>query len=148
MATGLARCRRFRSSAPPSWMKMPSRTRVSMAKVFIFSSLESVNFIKILFPALQCRLECESGYVAQRTPLITCVNGEYAKGCHYCQIILSLSHTPSKIVKLSLNTKGRPCSLNLDGFLEEEKTPRGGWVISDFKTQLQILYVLKQTCQS
>ena len=35
--------------------------------------------------ALQCRLECESGYVAQRTPLITCVNGEYAKGCHYRQ---------------------------------------------------------------
>ena len=32
--------------------------------------------------ALQCRLECEPGYVAQRVPLITCVNGEYEKGCH------------------------------------------------------------------
>ena len=52
-----------------------------------------------LFPALQCRLECEPGYVAQRTPLITCVNGEYAKGCHY----LSLSHTHSTIVTLSSN---------------------------------------------
>ena len=38
------------------------------------------------FSALQCRLECESGFVAQRTPLITCVNGEYAKGCHYWKI--------------------------------------------------------------
>ena len=38
--------------------------------------------------ALQCRLECESGYVAQRTPLITCVNGEYAKGCHYLEKIV------------------------------------------------------------
>ena len=45
------------------------------------------NFNKIIFSALQCRLECESGYVAQRTPLITCVNGEYAKGCHYLQKI-------------------------------------------------------------
>ena len=35
--------------------------------------------------ALQCRLECESGYVAQKTPLITCVKGEYEKGCHYMQ---------------------------------------------------------------
>ena len=41
--------------------------------------------------ALQCRLECEAGYVAQRTPLITCVNGEYAKGCHYLQTIFPFS---------------------------------------------------------
>ena len=41
------------------------------------------------FLALQCRLECEPGYVAQRTPLITCVNGEYAKGCHYLQKLIS-----------------------------------------------------------
>ena len=39
--------------------------------------------LKSAFSALQCRLECESGFVAQRTPLITCVNGEYAQGCHY-----------------------------------------------------------------
>ena len=32
--------------------------------------------------ALQCRLECESGYATARTPLITCVNGKYEKGCH------------------------------------------------------------------
>ena len=38
------------------------------------------------FSALQCRLECETGFVAQRTPLITCVNGEYAKECHYWKI--------------------------------------------------------------
>ena len=37
----------------------------------------------IKFSALQCRLECEPGYVAQHAPVITCVNGEYAKGCHY-----------------------------------------------------------------
>ena len=43
-----------------------------------------------IFLALQCRLECESGYVAQRTPLITCVNGEYAKGCHYLQEVVKL----------------------------------------------------------
>ena len=30
--------------------------------------------------ALQCRLECDSGYVSQYTPLITCVNGQYAQG--------------------------------------------------------------------
>ena len=36
-------------------------------------------FLLSIFPALQCRLECDSGYIAQRTPLITCVNGEYAK---------------------------------------------------------------------
>ena len=30
--------------------------------------------------ALQCRLECKPGYVAQRKPLITCVNGEYVQG--------------------------------------------------------------------
>ena len=32
--------------------------------------------------ALQCRLECDSGYSTARTPLITCVNGKYEKGCH------------------------------------------------------------------
>ena len=40
------------------------------------------------FPALQCRLECDPGYVAQKTPLITCVNGEYAKGCHYLLFLI------------------------------------------------------------
>ena len=59
----------------------------------------SVIWSNLQFLALQCRLECEPGYVAQRTPLITCVNGEYAKGCHY----LSLSHTHSTIAILSLN---------------------------------------------
>ena len=51
------------------------------------------------FPALQCRLECESGYIAQRTPLITCVNGEYAKGCHYLR-------PPKKLSNLAKFTKG------------------------------------------
>ena len=27
--------------------------------------------------ALQCRLDCNPGYVAHKTPIITCVNGEY-----------------------------------------------------------------------
>ena len=35
--------------------------------------------------ALQCRLECDSGYVAQQTPLITCVKGEYAKKVSFGQ---------------------------------------------------------------
>ena len=35
-----------------------------------------------LSSALQCRLECQPGYISPRTPLITCVNGEYAKWCH------------------------------------------------------------------
>ena len=43
------------------------------------------NDLWIKFPALQCRLECEPGFVSQRSPLITCVNGEYAKECHYLQ---------------------------------------------------------------
>ena len=36
--------------------------------------------------ALQCRLECGPGYVANRKPLITCVNGEYAKQGHYLPV--------------------------------------------------------------
>ena len=84
----------------PGW-RCPVISRWRICQVFIFSSLESRNSVIWWnpFPALQCRLECEAGYVAQRTPLITCVNGEYAKGCHY----LSLSHTRSTIVTLSLN---------------------------------------------
>ena len=76
----------------PGW-RCPVISRWRICQVFIFSSLDSRNSVIWWnpFPALQCRLECEPGYVAQRTPLITCVNGEYAKGCHY----LSLSHTRS-----------------------------------------------------
>ena len=29
------------------------------------------------FAALQCRLDCDPGYVAQKTPIITCVKGRY-----------------------------------------------------------------------
>ena len=43
--------------------------------------------LEITFSALQCRLECESGYVAQLTPVITCVNGEYEK-----RVSLSAEH--------------------------------------------------------
>ena len=50
------------------------------------------------FSALQCRLECQSGYVAQRTPLITCVNGEYAKRCHYLQTLSLNSGRPRAIL--------------------------------------------------
>ena len=53
------------------------------------------------FLALQCRLECEPGYVAQRTPLITCVNGEYAKGCHYLQKLIT--NSVNTIFPLSFN---------------------------------------------
>ena len=37
---------------------------------------------------LQCRLECESGFISQKPPLITCINGEYEKRVSlkvYCQ---------------------------------------------------------------
>ena len=61
------------------------------------------------YPALQCRLECEPGYVAQRTPLITCVNGEYAKGCHYLQQIIILTHT---FLALVSNVAIRLCHLH------------------------------------
>merc|ERR1719270_1230510 len=30
-----------------------------------------------IYTALQCRLECEAGYISQKTPLITCVDGIY-----------------------------------------------------------------------
>ena len=55
---------------------------------------ENKWFKKNQFSALQCWLECEPGYVAQRVPLITCVDGEYEKGCHYfgqcCQIFSNM----------------------------------------------------------
>ena len=51
------------------------------------------------FSALQCRLECESGYVAQKTALITCVKGEYEKGCHY-MVDIAMDGYVSKILSL------------------------------------------------
>ena len=32
---------------------------------------------KIFFSALQCRLDCDPGYVSHKTPIITCVDGRY-----------------------------------------------------------------------
>ena len=32
------------------------------------------------FSGFQCRLECKSGFIAQRTPVINCVDGVYAQG--------------------------------------------------------------------
>ena len=94
MVAGLARCRRFPSKAPPSWMKMHSHTPVSLDTFdqhyicqptfwLLQPRIQKLLNSQHCFSALQCRLECDSGYVAQRTPLITCVYGEYAKGCHY-----------------------------------------------------------------
>ena len=45
-----------------------------------------------LSSALQCRLECRPGYISPRTPLITCVNGEYAKWCHDWQLTTEPIH--------------------------------------------------------
>ena len=107
-ATGPVKCRRFPSTALPSQMRTHSLTQASFdtsdqltekkynKKTNKFSSCINSAFTKkkrilnykSLFLALQCRLECEPGYVAQRTPLITCVNGEYAKGCHYLQKLI------------------------------------------------------------
>ena len=67
--------------------------------------INSVPSLRKQFSALQCRLECESGYVAQRTPLITCVNGEYAPGCHYLQKISQNLHTPVIAFYKLLNNK-------------------------------------------
>ena len=52
----------------------------------------SLDRSQMIISALQCRLECEPGYVAQRTPLITCVKGKYAKGCHHLQTYSTASH--------------------------------------------------------
>ena len=44
--------------------------------------LAHMNIIRIkniFYLALQCRLECEPGFVSQQTPLITCVDGKYVK---------------------------------------------------------------------
>ena len=41
------------------------------------------------FSGFQCRLECDSGFIAQRTPVINCVDGVYAQGV----IIGSISDT-------------------------------------------------------
>ena len=44
-----------------------------------------------VFSGFQCRLECDSGFVAQRTPVIYCVDGAFAKSviiltdCSACQ---------------------------------------------------------------
>ena len=76
-------------------MKMHSRTQVQVPDILTIAFLtqpetQGMELRKLMdfFPALQCRLECDPGYVAQKTPLITCVNGEYAKGCHYLQKIV------------------------------------------------------------
>ena len=99
MAVGLVRCRRFPSMAPAYWTKGHGHTQVTWLQISSslpvnFSLESSLMWNSIIWfnhsLALQCRLECESGYVAQRTPLITCVNGEYAKGCHYLQKWLNL----------------------------------------------------------
>ena len=81
MATGLASGGKSRSMEPPFWKKVLSLTQVSF---WIFDISRFLDFQNI-FSALQCWLECDPGYVAQRVPLITCVDGQYAKGCHYFQ---------------------------------------------------------------
>ena len=92
MATGLVRCRRFPSMELPSWTKVHSRTQVT--GVFYHKSRYQLS-------ALQCRLECQPGYVANRKPLITCVNGEYAKGAIICQNTNNISLI-LKCIQLSL----------------------------------------------
>ena len=32
---------------------------------------------RCILSALQCRLDCNPGYVAHKTPIITCVKGQY-----------------------------------------------------------------------
>ena len=66
----------------------------SSARQVESSFMKPSDLEKNQFSALQCWLECEPGYVAQRVPLITCVDGEYEKGCHYfgqwCQIFSNM----------------------------------------------------------
>ena len=85
MALGLAKPRRFQFTEPPSWKKMHSHTQVSL------STFDRLQFHENQSSALQCWLECEPGYVAQRVPLITCVDGNYAKGCHYFDNVVKFS---------------------------------------------------------
>ena len=85
MVIGLARPRRFQFTEPPSWKKMHSHTQVSL------STFDRLQFHENQSSALQCWLECEPGYVAQRVPLITCVDGHYAKGCHYFDNVVKFS---------------------------------------------------------
>ena len=85
MAIGLARPRRFQFTEPPSWKKMHSHTQVSLP------TFDRLQFHENQSSALQCWLECEPGYVAQRVPLITCVDGHYAKGCHYFDNVVKFS---------------------------------------------------------
>ena len=54
----------------------------SSARQVESSFMKTSDLEKNQFSALQCWLECEPGYVAQRVPLITCVDGQYAKACH------------------------------------------------------------------
>ena len=87
MAIGVVKCRRSPFLEHPSLMKTLSPTQV---KKFTFSwTIGSELFklsLKIFISALQCRLECEPGYIAQRKPIITCVNGVYVQGCHFFPI--------------------------------------------------------------
>ena len=83
------------------------------------------KILRHLFLALQCRLECEPGYVAQRTPLITCVNGEYAKGCHYLHTLSLNSGRPRAILGIigfdssvmsSTKSKGKTTRKNIASY--------------------------------
>ena len=70
MAVGVAKCRKSQFLTPPSWTVTPTPIPVSNLK--LPHSLPW-HFLS----ALQCRLDCNPGYVAHKTPIITCVNGEY-----------------------------------------------------------------------
>ena len=71
-ASGAARCRKSQFLTPLSWTERPTPTRVSWPKL----PLKSYPSWYLL-SALQCRLDCNPGYVAHKTPIITCVRGKY-----------------------------------------------------------------------
>ena len=67
--SGAVRCRKSPFLTAISWTE--SLTRVSWPK--LSQKYLSWSFLS----ALQCRLDCHPGYVAHKTPIITCVNGQY-----------------------------------------------------------------------
>ena len=69
------------------------------------------------YPALQCRLECESGYIAHKTPIITCVNGEYqplAPSAFVCQPAAAL--IINQRGQLEIFSESERCSMALTTF--------------------------------
>ena len=56
----------------PGYSRFDYKLRIGDVDYFDLYSKEWLPF-----SALQCRLDCNPGYVAHKAPIITCVNGQY-----------------------------------------------------------------------